>query len=105
MNPRERVLSALDGGEPDRVPRALSFYHVDVEKLAPPGEHRDDLVDIDFVLFPLSPEEEKLSRLAMPYTGDTRLGTPAQVSTYARWRYHPEAADRRNPLALARSRT
>jgi hypothetical protein len=27
--PRERVLTALDGGEPDRVPRALSFYRVE----------------------------------------------------------------------------
>jgi hypothetical protein len=25
---RERLLTALDGGEPDRVPRALSFLRV-----------------------------------------------------------------------------
>lgn len=101
--PRERLLAALDGEEPDRVPRALSFYHVELDGLAPPGELRDELVDVDFVVFPPSPEEEALRRRAMPFAGDTRLGSPSQVVGYARWRYHPEAADRRNPLASARS--
>ena len=31
MNGRDRLLMALDGGEPDRVPRALSFYRVDLK--------------------------------------------------------------------------
>jgi uroporphyrinogen decarboxylase len=100
---RERLLVALDGGEPDRVPRALSFYRVEIEAIAPPGVRADGLVDVAFVRFPPSPEEQELERRAMPYAGDTRLGHPAQARNYARWRYHPEAAERRNPLARARS--
>jgi uroporphyrinogen decarboxylase len=103
MNSHERLLIAMDGGEPDRVPCALNFYHVDVRRLAPPGQYRDDLVDVDFVQFPLSPEERKLRRLAQPYEGDTRLGTAAQVATYARWGYRPQSARHGNPLARARS--
>jgi uroporphyrinogen decarboxylase len=101
--PRERLLTALDGRQPDRVPRALSFYRVEIEAIAPPGALRDDLVDVAFVRFPPSPEEEELERRAAPYAGDTRLGHPAQVSRYALWGYHPEAPDRRNPLAHAAS--
>jgi uroporphyrinogen decarboxylase len=103
MNARERVLTAMNGEEPDRVPCALSFYHVDVERLAPPGQYNDGMVDVQFVRFPPSPEEEALRRLAQPYSGDTRLGTTAQVTTYAHWDYRPQAPERRNPLADARS--
>ncbi len=103
LTSRERLLIALDGGEPDRVPRALSFYRVEIETIAPPGARHDDLVDVGFVRFPPSPEEKELERRAMPYPGDTRLGHPAQVRSYVRWRYHPEAPDRSNPLARARA--
>ena len=103
MNARQRLLTALDGGEPDRVPCALGFYHVDLESLVPPGQYRPDLVDVNFVEFPLSPEEKKLRRLARPFAPDTRLGTPAQVTTYTRWDYRPLTPDQRNPLARARS--
>ena len=103
MNARERLLIALEGREPDRVPCALSFYHVDLADLAPPGWPPELGPDVEFVRFPPSPEEEELRRRARPYSGDTRLGTMAQVTTYARWQYSPEAPARRNPLALARS--
>jgi uroporphyrinogen decarboxylase len=103
MTGRERILAALDGLEPDRVPLALAFYHVDVAALAPPGAWRDDLVDVGFVDFPVSPEEAQLERLAMPYEGNTRLGSPSQVARYASWSYHPEAPDERNPLERATS--
>jgi uroporphyrinogen decarboxylase len=103
MNSRERLLTALDGGTPDRVPRALSFYRLDLEGLAPPGQYRDDLVDVRFVRFQPSREDEELSRRGVPFDGDTRLGNPEQVATYERWGYHPEDGHRRNPLARARS--
>jgi uroporphyrinogen decarboxylase len=96
-------LTALDGGKPDRIPCALGFYHVDLDSLVPSAQYRDDIVDVHFVEFPLSPEEKKLRRLARPFAADTRLGTPAQVTTYTRWDYQPEAPDQRNPLARARS--
>jgi uroporphyrinogen decarboxylase len=103
MNARERILLALDGRTPDRVPCALGFYHVDLESLVPHDQDSDGLVDIRFVRFPASPEEEELRRLARPYQPDTRLGTPAQVASYLHWDYRPETPDRRNPLARARS--
>ena len=109
MNARERLLMALDGGEPDRVPRALGFSRVDVNKLIPPGWHqkgdngRYPIVDVRFVDFRPSPEDEDLQRLARPFPPDTHLGTPAQVATYIRWQYQPQEPDCRNPLARARS--
>jgi uroporphyrinogen decarboxylase len=103
MNPRERLLTALDGGTPDRVPCALGFYPVDLEGLAPAGVYRDGLVDVRFVEFPLSPEEKALRARVAPYSDDTRLGTPSQVATYVRWDYHPETPAQRSPLAHVRS--
>ena len=103
MNARERILTALSGDEPDRIPCALSFYRVDLKALAPPGWHDDLKPDVEFVDFSPSPEELELRRLAQPYRGDTRLGTAAQVTTYARWDYRPEEPASRNPLAMARS--
>ncbi len=103
MNSRERLLLALDGGEPDRIPCALGFYYMDLDRLAPRGQDGHRFLDVHFVRFPISPEEEELRRLTSPYPVDTRLGTPAQMATYKHWTYRPEAPDRRNPLAQARS--
>jgi uroporphyrinogen decarboxylase len=93
----------MDGGEPDQVPRALGFYHVDLAAMAPDRQFQDGWLDVQFVRFSPSPEEEELRRVARPYPGDTRLGTFDQVQTYRRWRYRPETPERRNPLARARS--
>ncbi len=102
MEPRERLLAAMDGEEPDHVPCALSFYHLDLRHLPLPRRYRKDQGDIQFIQFPLSPEEKRLRRLAQPYEGDTRLGTSAQATTYARWGYRP-ASRHPNPLATVRS--
>lgn len=98
---RDRVLTALAGEVPDRIPLALAFYRVDGHALAPPGRWRDDLVDVEFVAFPVSPEEEELRRRAAPFDGDTRLGSPSQVAHYATWSYHPERSRHANPLERA----
>jgi uroporphyrinogen decarboxylase len=103
MNSCERVLVALDGGTPDRVPCALAFYPVNLQCLAPPGAYREDWVDVRFVLFPLSPEEKALQERVEPFPYDTRLGTPSQMRAYAHWDYHPETPERRNPLAHVRT--
>ncbi|MHC4093843.1 MAG: uroporphyrinogen decarboxylase family protein [Planctomycetota bacterium] len=103
MSARQRILTALDGGTPDRVPCALAFYHVELERLAPPGAYRDDLVDVHFVQAPLSQEEQALAERVANLPFDTRLGTPGQILTYRRWDYHPEDLDQRNPLAGART--
>ena len=103
MTGRERVRVALDGGEPDRVPLALAFYHLDLGALAPPGRWRDDLVDVLFVDFPVSAEEEELRRRALPYAGNARIGSPSQVARYASWGYRPDDPVDGNPLERATS--
>ncbi len=103
MTGRERILEALDGRAPDRVPLALGFFAVDGAALAPPATWREDLVDVAFVDFPISAEEEALRQRAQPYEGNTRLGTAGQAARYASWSYHPESPDQRNPLEEART--
>jgi uroporphyrinogen decarboxylase len=98
---RDRVLAALDGETPDRIPIALGFFEVDPARLAPTGTWRDDLVDVMFVSFPVSPEEAALRRLAAPFEGNSRIGSPAQVARYASWRYHPGQPAGGNPLESA----
>lgn len=104
MTSRERLLTAMDGGAPDRVPCAVAFYPLDLEKLAPRGFQSSDWIDVDFVRFPASREERELARRGMPAEGDTRLGNPAQLATYSHWKYRPEDSVVRNPLAHARTR-
>jgi uroporphyrinogen decarboxylase len=101
MDGRDRVLTALGGGTPDRVPCALNFYHVSLDGQAPPGYDWEALIDVQFVHLPPSPEEEAFSRAARPFPYDTRLGSFEQMATYAHWSYRPEAPLARNPLATA----
>jgi uroporphyrinogen decarboxylase len=98
---RDRIKAALDGEVLDRVPLALSFFHVDGPALAPPGAWQDDLVDVAFVSFPVSTEEAVLRRQAMPFEGNTRIGSVTQAARYATWRYHPEREANGNPLEAA----
>lgn len=99
---RERILTALDGREPDRAGCALSFYHVELDD-AGLASRRNDVVDVDFISFPVAADEETFGCTAQPHAPDTRLGTPAQIATYARWQYRPSHAPRANPLARAQS--
>ena len=103
MSPRERVLTALDGGTPDRVPCALAFYPVHLERLVPRSLRRANPVDVHFVELPLSREEKALAERVEKLPYDTQLGSPGQVFTYRRWGYHPESPDARNPLMHART--
>ena len=103
MDGRQRILTALDGGTPDRVPVALGFRPADLASLAPPGTPVEGLVDVQFVAYPPTPADEALRARALPHSPDTRLGTPEQAANYALWAYHPERPRARNPLALAAS--
>jgi len=103
MNSRERVLSTLAGDIPDKVPVSLSFYHLDIDSLSPAGVNLYEYIDIQFVRFPLSDEENTFSRIAMPFPGDTRIGNPDQINNYSKWNYRPGERDNRNPLSKASS--
>ena len=103
---RERVLCAMRGGEPDRVPRALAIYAVETERFVTPGLLEllgGEAVDVQFIRFPLSTDDEEFRRRAYPNRADTRLGSSFQIATYRRWRYRPDSSRRPNPLASARS--
>jgi hypothetical protein len=101
MDGRDRVLVALEGGTPDRIPCALNFYHVTLDGVAPVGYDWEALIDVQFVRMPPSPEEEAFSQAARPFPYDTRLGTFEQMATYAHWSYRPQMPLERNPLAKA----
>ena len=103
MNGRDRVLMALDGEIPDRVPCALNFYHVNLDRVAPQGYDWESMIDVQFVHLSPSPQEAAFQQSARPYSPDTRLGTFSQMATYAHWSYHPETPPERNPLARAES--
>ena len=87
MNARTRVLTALHGGTPDRIPCALGFYPVDISQRFPPGIEVAGDVDVAFVRF--NPAE--------------RLGTFKQLANYEQWSYLPQILEQRNPLARAKS--
>src|SRR5512136_2482534 len=102
MTPRERVVAAITGREPDRLPVALGFYEVPLDHVLPEGWSADEAVDVRFVSLPHA-ALDRFRRRALPFRPDTRLGTIAQASNYARWGYRPERPRSRNPLARARS--
>ena len=64
MNSRERILTALAGEEPDKIPCALSFYRVDLDSLLPRGVDPGSLVDIRFLRFPIL--GKLITQLAIP---------------------------------------
>ncbi|MBD3237929.1 MAG: hypothetical protein GF330_14615 [Candidatus Eisenbacteria bacterium] len=85
------------------MPCAISFYHLDLQRLAPRGFRARDWIDAEFVRLPASREERELETWALPQAADTRIGNPSQMATYDRWRYRPEQPSLRNPLARAGS--
>lgn len=104
MEPRERVLVALAGQEPDKVPKALSFYHVDLAAIAPPGYTEEDLgLEIRIVEFEPPQAEQCFHRYIQQFPMDTRIGSLSQLRTYSEWGYRPEDQARRNPLAEAKT--
>jgi uroporphyrinogen decarboxylase len=104
MEPRERVWAALAGQEPDKVPKALSFYRVGLAAIAPPGCTEQDLgLEIRFVEFEPSRAERRFHRYIQQFSMDTRIGSPSQLRTYSEWGYRPDEEAQRNPLAKAKT--
>jgi hypothetical protein len=100
---RERVMAALNGLAPDRIPIALGFYPVSAEHVLPAEWPMTDAIDVQFVSLGSLPALERFRRKALPFRPDTRLGNEAQAYTYRRWRYRPQRATGQNPLAAALS--
>jgi uroporphyrinogen decarboxylase len=102
MDSRTRVLTALSGEAPDKVPVALGFSGPDLASLAPAGEAERYRVDVRFVSFRPSPEQEQFERFVEALPRDTRIGGQALLRTYAEWGYQPDVTEV-NPLAQART--
>ncbi|MGI6208731.1 MAG: uroporphyrinogen decarboxylase family protein [Anaerolineae bacterium] len=109
MNSRERVLAALSGQEPDRVPVTTGFRKVELAELAAPerggGGHAEAeryRVDVRFVSFKPSPAQAEFEEYVRAFPRDTRIGRETLVRGYYEWGYRPDVVEV-NPLAWAQS--
>ncbi|MBN1287516.1 MAG: hypothetical protein JXB47_19100 [Anaerolineae bacterium] len=90
MNSRERVLAALSGEVPDRVPTAVNFYRTTMHQIggADPDEYFN--TDIRYASFP-SPEPQKdFIAYLRSLPPDVHVGSLDILRTYRDWGYHPE---------------
>ena len=71
--------------------------------MAPPGFDWEERIDVQFVRTPSSSGEQAFRDDLAPFPYDTKIGTFDQAANYARWAYHPETPERRNPLARIRT--
>jgi len=99
VDSRERVLTALAGEVPDRVPFALGFFPQSL--FGQPDADEAFESDVRFVEFgPPAGQDEMLAYLeSLP--PDVHVGSEAQLRTYHEWGYRPENADHEHPLARA----
>lgn len=88
MDSRERVLTALRGGEPDRVPCALGFFPQALYG-APDGDENFQ-TDVRFVGFTPPPGQDSFTGYLESLPAGVHVGSIAQLRTYHEWGYHPE---------------
>lgn len=98
MDSRERVLVALAGERPDRVPFALGFFSQSMFGAQDADEFFG--TDVRFVEFDPPAEQEGHMAYLRSLPDDVHVGSRAQLSTYSEWRYHPETQSE-HPLAGA----
>jgi len=100
MDSRERVLVALAGERPDRVPFALGFFSQPLYG----SPDADELFssDVRFVEFDPPVEHAGLLDYLESLPDDVHVGSPAQLRTYGEWGYHPET-EAEHALAYAGS--
>jgi uroporphyrinogen decarboxylase len=93
MDSRERVLTALRGGEPDRVPCALGFFSQGLFGAADADEYFG--TDVRFVEFAPPAGQDTFLEYIESLPPDVHMGSAAQLRTYHEWGYHPERDDAR----------
>jgi uroporphyrinogen decarboxylase len=91
LNARERVLTALAGGEPDRVPCALGFFSQSLYGAADADEYFG--TDVRFVDFAPPAGQDKFLEYLESLPHGVHVGSTAQLRTYHEWNYHPERPD------------
>jgi uroporphyrinogen-III decarboxylase len=91
MNSRERVLTALRGDEPDRVPCALGFFGQAL--FGAPDADEDFGTDVRFVSFAPPPGQDGFMDYLESLPPGVHVGSIPQLRTYHEWGYHPERGD------------
>jgi hypothetical protein len=88
VNSRERVLTALRGGEPDRVPCTLGFFAQSLFGAA----DADELfgTDLRFVEFAPPAGQDGFLEYLESLPRGVHVGSAAQLRAYHEWGYHPE---------------
>jgi uroporphyrinogen decarboxylase len=88
VDSRERVLTALRGGEPDRIPCALGFFAQSLFGAADADEHFG--TDVRFVDFAPPAGQDTFLEYLGSLPPRVHMGSAAQLRTYHEWGYHPE---------------
>lgn len=102
MRPRERLLTALAGRRPDRVPATLGFRphqlggRTDRELAGELG------LDVWYVEFGPSQDDQALTAYLRSLPPDVEVGAPGLLRSYSEWGYLPNVVEV-NPLAGAAS--
>ncbi len=102
MTPRERVIEALNGRMPDRVPMALGFYSPWIEAIEPMTPEEAFPLDLRFLEFNPPHYQDGFLAYLQSLPRDVHVGNLGQLKTYYEWAYHPERG-RERPLSGIRS--
>jgi len=102
MLSRERMLTALGRGQPDRVPLTLAFSPMTLPQI--PNHDADEYfqTDIRYVTFKPPQEEAGFLRYLEGLPKHVPMGELSTLRTYWEWSYHPETPGT-EPLAAVRT--
>ena len=102
LNSRERVIQALLGRKPDRIPKALGFFNQSFDAIAPTAAEDYFDLDIRYAEFDPPQNQNTFRRYLDGLPQDIHVGSLAQLHSYHEWQYHPERGTDR-PLSHIRS--
>ena len=90
MNARECVRLALTCQQPDRIPRALGFFHQSVAEVTPSDTDEYFNLDLRFIEFNPPEGQSDFLHYLRNLPQDIYVGSLPQLQTYHEWDYFPE---------------
>lgn len=102
MKSRERVLTAVARGKPDRIPATLGFRPHEIDGRRDDALARDLGLDVWFAEFSPSRNDEQFAEYLRSLPADVEVGAPGLVRSYVEWGYLPNVVEV-NPLGTAGS--
>jgi len=102
VTPRERVLTAIARGRPDRIPATLGFRPHQIDGRRDDALARDLGLDVWFAEFSPSKNDEEFAGYLRGLPADVEVGAPGLVRSYVEWGYLPNVVEV-NPLGKAES--